>query len=54
MFRGPLYSSTLVGVAKRPSLARKHTHLVFPPIGEKESYEKNTSTLFTLFDSIGF
>lgn len=49
MFRDPLHSSTL---AKDPSFARKRTNLDFPPIGEKESYEKNTSTLFALFSSI--
>jgi hypothetical protein len=49
MFRSPLHFSTF---AKDPSLARKRTHLDFSPIGAKESYEKNTSTLFTLFDFI--
>ena len=45
------YISTL---AKDPSLARRRTNFNFTPIGEKESYEKNTATVFTLFDSIGF
>ena len=31
MFRGPLHSSTLIGVAKHPSLARKRTNLIFFP-----------------------
>ena len=46
MFRGPLHPSTLVGVEILPLRASAPT--LFPPIREKESYEKNTSTLFTL------
>ena len=48
MFRRRLHSSTLVGVEKILPL-RASAPTLFPPIGEKESYEKNASTLFTLF-----
>jgi len=51
MFRDPLHSSTLVGPEKN-LLLRASAQTSFAPIVEKESYEKNTSTLFTLFDSI--
>ena len=55
MFRSPLHSSGLVGMVKAPSLARRQAHNpYFPPIREKESYEKNASTLFTLFGFIVF
>jgi hypothetical protein len=53
MFRGCLHSSTSVGVEKILPL-RASAPILFPPIGEKESYEKNTSTLFTLFGFIAF
>ena len=52
MFPGPLHSSDLV-TKILPSRASAPT-LIFPPQGEKETYEKNTSTLFTRFDSSGF
>ena len=48
MFRGPLHSSTLVDLEKILPL-RASAPILFPPIGEKESYEKNASILFTLF-----
>src|ERR1051325_3980023 len=47
MFRGPLHSSTLVGVAKHPSLARKRTNLIFFPQGEGEVM-KRTPLFFLL------
>ena len=53
MFRRPLHSSTLIGLDKNLSL-RASALIVFPPTGEKESHEKNTSTLFTLLGFIVF
>ena len=48
MFRSSLHSSTLVDLKKILPL-RASAPIVFPLMGEKESYEKNASILFTLF-----
>ena len=48
MFRSSLHSSTLVDLEKILPL-RASASILFPPTGEKESYEKNTSILFILF-----
>ena len=53
MFRGRLHSSIVAGVEKILPL-RASAPTLFPPTAEKESYEKNTSILITLFGFIVF
>jgi hypothetical protein len=51
MLRGPLHSSNRPGVERSFPCAQVHLS-VFPPIGEKESYEKNTSAVFAVSNSV--